>query len=397
MLKFSDIMLDLDTGDASMHDVYAKEALNKVKVASAIFEYAVTLSEQKPGSAVIQEAAEEAEEAGLPTEPAEAPALATEAVQQELGAFYDVLVANAKKVNAAAKRDMAAFVGLGKKYGVSAAAAKSGNFRTSFAVPIAQALCREFAKNRKVGNSIKFRGGIFPSAPECERLIFAYGNAMASLGAVFGLDLGDVIDDPTVADVLGLNKNFIELLKGGFRTAYLAGDMTATSKPVKGFSDKTDDLGKMYKNLLHGTKYTKFDSSKHLLGTTKSASVADIAWLITYIYVAMQVSKGIIDASKGAGKKKEAMEFVAQICAADALKHSQSDEKGQKKISDNLKKLNDSMGNWAGDLDKVSDLVVKAFSDGTSALGKVATGEGDGIVDEGGSAESGETAGSAEE
>lgn len=396
MLKFSDIMLDLDTGDASMHDVYAKEALNKVKVASAIFEYAATLSEMS-SSRVVQEAVEESDSeaaADLPTDPAEGPALATEAVQQQLGAFYDVLVENAKKVNAAAKRDMAAFIGLGKKYGVSAAAAKSGSFRTSFAAPIAQALTREFAKSRKVGNSIKFKKGVFPSASECEKLIFGYGNAMASLGAVFGLDISECIEDPTVRDVLGLNKNFVEMIKGTARLV-ARGDRTATGNPVAGFSETSGDLGKMYKNLMRGTNYNKFEMGK--LATTKSASTNDITWLITYIYVALQVSKGIVDAAKGAGKKKEAMEFVAQVCAADALRHSQSDEKGQKKISENLTKLNDSMTNWAADVEKVSDLVVKGFSDATSALGKVATGEAEGLVDEGGSAESGETAGDSAE
>ena len=55
------------------------------------------------------------------------------------------------------------------------------------------------------------------------------------------------------------------------------------------------------------------------------------------------------------------------------------------------------MSNWAEDVEKVSDLVVKGFSDATSALGKVATGEAEGLVDEGGSAESGETAGDSAE
>ena len=59
-MLFSDILLDLDTGDASMHDVHVKEAQGKINVASAIFEYAATLAECPENSAFVQEAAEAA-------------------------------------------------------------------------------------------------------------------------------------------------------------------------------------------------------------------------------------------------------------------------------------------------------------------------------------------------
>jgi hypothetical protein len=233
-MKFSEIMLDLDTGDASIHDVHAKEALGKVNVSSAIFEYAAKLAELPANSSFIQEAADEAEAAGLPTDPAEATGLATEAVAQELIGFYDVVVENAKKVKAAADRDMKAIIGLGKKYGISASAATSGNFMIAFAKPLAQALVRDFATNRKFANRIKFKKGIFPDSSLSEGLIFSYGNCMARLASVFGMNIGDCIEDPTVQEVLSLDGNFIKFLKAG--VVGIIGDPAAANAPKTGFN-----------------------------------------------------------------------------------------------------------------------------------------------------------------
>ena len=52
-MLFSDILLYLDTGDASMHDVHTKEAQGKVNVASAIFEYAAALAESSENLSCI--------------------------------------------------------------------------------------------------------------------------------------------------------------------------------------------------------------------------------------------------------------------------------------------------------------------------------------------------------
>ena len=375
-MKFSDIMLDLDTGDASIHDVNVKEALGKVNVSSAIFEYASKLAELPEGSSIIQEAATEAEEAGLPTDPAEAPALATEAVQQELNAFYDVLVENAKKVKQASDRDMKAIIGLGKKYGVTASAANSGNFMIAFARPLAKALVRDFAQNRKTKNSIKFAKGIFPTASKSHDMMFAYGNAIASLAAVFGLNIAEVIEDPTVQEELSIDKNILKAFAVG-----LIGDKRAANEPTKGFEAGTSDVDKLYKNLLKGSSYTKFQATK--MSTTTNADEDDIASIITYIYVVWQVSKGIAKAATGAAAKKASMEFVAKLCGAEALRYGQSKEKGQKKISKKFEQINANIKGWADDVSRTADLVVKSFSDATAALGKVATGATTGIVDDG--------------
>lgn len=364
-IKFSELLLDLDTGDASMHDVHVKEALGKVNVSSAIFEYASKLAECPENSAFVQEAAAAAEESGLPSSPAEGSGLATAAVSQELLAFYDVVVENAKKVKSAADRDMKAIIGLGKKYGISTSATTNGNFMISFAKPLAEALVRDFAVNRKSKNYIRFSQNIFPKASESEKLIFAYGNSMARLAAVFGLSIGDCIDDPTVQEVLSIKDGALKAFFTG-----VVGDKTAANDPKSGF-DKggIPDVGSLYKALLKGSSVPKVSK----IGTTGSVDAEDIAELITYTYVAYQVSKGVV-ASASAKKKAGAAAFINQLCSAEETRHEQSGKSGQKKISKKFDKINGNIKEWGAGVSASSDLVVKTISDAVAALGKIATG-----------------------
>jgi hypothetical protein len=361
IMKFTDIMVDLDTGDASMRDAYVAAAKGRIDVASAIFEYAATLSANANNPAFIQEAADAAEDAGLPSDPEEASGLSTAAVRQELEGFYDVFVENAKKVKIAAERDMKAIVGLGKKYGISPAAAQNGKFMITFAKPLAQALVRDCASGKR--QSIKFAKGVFPTANKAHDLMFAYGNSMARLAAVFGIDISEVVEDPTVQDELAL---------GFFKKT-----------PRAGFEGGTADVDALYKNLLKGSNYAKFDTSGKL-ATATNVDADDIAEVVTYIYVVFQVSKAVAsNASKSA--KKSAMEFVDKLCGAEAMRHDESGKGAKTKISKKFQRINDNIKEWANNVSTSADLVVKSFSDAASALGKVATGECEGVTEDGGS------------
>jgi len=361
IMKFTDIMIDLDTGDASMRDAYVAAAKGRIDVASAIFEYAETLSANANNPAFIQEAADAAEDAGLPSDPEEASGLSTAAVRQELEGFYDVFVENAKKVKVAAERDMKAIVGLGKKYGISPAAAQNGKFMITFAKPLAQALVRDCASGKR--QSIKFAKGVFPTANKAHDLMFAYGNSMARLAAVFGIDISEVVEDPTVQDELAL---------GFFKKT-----------PRAGFEGGTADVDALYKNLLKGSNYAKFDTSGKL-ATATNVDADDIAEVVTYIYVVFQVSKAVAsNASKSA--KKSAMEFVDKLCGAEAMRHDESGKGAKTKISKKFQRINDNIKEWANNVSTSADLVVKSFSDAASALGKVATGECEGVTEDGSS------------
>ena len=370
-MKFSQILLDLDTGDASMHDVHVKEAEGKINVSSAIFEYASRLAEMSENSSFIQEAADAATESGLPTKPEEGKGLATAAVSQQLIGFYDVVVENAKKVKAASDRDMKAIIGLGKKYGISASAAQSGSFMTAFAKPLAQAIVRDYAVNRKSKNYIRFAQDIFPKASDSEKLIFAYGNAMARLSAVFGISIAECIEDPTVQEVLSIRDGALKAMAVG-----ITGDKSAANEPRTGF-DKggVPDANALYKALMKGSSVPK--ASK--VGTTGKVDAEDIAELITFTYVAHQVSKCVV-AGASAKKKAGAVAFINQICSAEETRHDQSGKGGQKKISKKFDKINENVKVWASDVSTTADAIVKTFSDAVAALGKVATGATEGIT-----------------
>jgi hypothetical protein len=109
------------------------------------------------------------------------------------------------------------------------------------------------------------------------------------------------------------------------------------------------------------------------ISTTGSVDAEDIAELITYTYVAYQVSKGVV-AGASAKKKAGAAAFINQLCAAEETRHDQSGKGGQKKISKKFDKINENIKGWASAVSGSSDLVVKTFSDAVAALGKIATG-----------------------
>ena len=366
-MRFDDIMRDLDTGDASMHDVRVKEAEGKIAIASAYFEYASKLASESLGSRFVQEAA--ASNSDLPDDPAEGSSLASASVARELMAFYDVVVNNAKKVKSAAKRDLAAIIALGKNYGISTSAATEGNFMIAFAKPLAQALVRAYAGDRKKSASIKFAKGIFPAASDGEKLMFAYGNAMARLAAIYGLSIGDCIEDPTVREALSFDQNFLKYLKGA-ATSARGGDKYAANDEKAGFDQGgIENIDGLYKALMRGASIPKADKFK----TVTKTDVDDIAELITYTYVVHQVSEGIVKAATSA-KKAGAEKFVNQLIAAE-------EARGGKKVSAKMTRINENMKGWAEAVSATTDQIVKAFSDAVMALGKIAKGEGEGIVE----------------
>ena len=81
-VKVSDIMLDLATGDASVHDAYIQEAMGQVKVSAAIYDAAKLIAslDDSERSQIVQEAAD----AGLPSDREGAMDLVYESVEREL-------------------------------------------------------------------------------------------------------------------------------------------------------------------------------------------------------------------------------------------------------------------------------------------------------------------------
>ena len=331
-MLFTDIMNDINSGDINIHDVYAEEATQQINVAHAHFEYAVALAEAEEATdRFVQEAAEEMD---LPTVAyQEAADLACESVVKELVGLYGVVVSNAKKVKAATDRDLKAIVALGKKNNLSTADA-GADFAKSYAKPLAQALVREYGK----GKSLSFVNGVFPSARKAHDMTLAFGNSIARLAAVYGISVSGAANDPTVKKELSLGGT------GG---------------------ESAGDIGALYKQVMKGTMFAKMSYNGDQASST-SASVADIADIITYLYVVNQISGAV---ANNAGSAKKAENFVASLC------------KGEGSSMRKLAAVNDKAKSWAEAINASATAIVKVFSDAAASLGNIALGKTKGVTE----------------
>lgn len=330
-MLFSNIMSDINSGDVNVHDIRAEEATQQVNMACAVFEYAMTLDMADEVDQYVQEAA--AEES-LPTKSEASGELACEAIVKEITGFYGVVVSNAKKVKTATDRDMKAIIALGKKYNVSASDAS--DFEGSFAKPVASALVKEYGAG-KLGKSISFVNGVFPSARKAHDLMLAFGNSIARLAAVFGISTTSAANDPTVKKQLSLSG--------------VAGEPAT-------------DISGLYKKITLGTILRKTDFSGEV-GTSTSASASDVADIITYLYVVNQIS-GVIANNAGNAKKVES--YIRSLCKGE----------GDKK---KLAAVNDKAKEWCDSVNTSATTIVKVFSDAVSSLGNVAQGKTKGITE----------------
>ena len=116
MSKYTELMLDVACGDASEYDAYIEQAIGKINVSNAIFALESKIAElpEDGDFMCIQEAAD----AGLPANKADATGASCEAVRQQVVAFYDLVLNTAKKVKEACDKDMKLLIAFGKKNGV---------------------------------------------------------------------------------------------------------------------------------------------------------------------------------------------------------------------------------------------------------------------------------------
>lgn len=318
-MKVSDLMLDMATGDASIHDAYIQEAVGKINVSSAIFEAAYKISELPEGEEflVVQEAAA----AGLPTDPAGASACASEAVMQELKAFYDLMVETAKKIKQGAEKNIKLIMAIGKKYGVTAA--NGEDFEKSFAEPLSKAIADD--KGKKLTLDEKR----FLTAKYSERIVEAYGTGVSNFMSAYGLSF----DNST------LNSNY------------------ASYKSKKGVNTFKD----MQKNISYGVKQIDFDKAidknKHC---TNRISASDIKEMIISLYEVTALSKAVIAVAGNASAKKTALNLATELCGKEDC--------DSKKVSRTLDNLNEDIKAGATKLASIADIITKAYTDSVYAL-----------------------------
>lgn len=322
-MKVSDLMLDMGTGDANIHDVYAAEAAGKMNVSVAILEAAAAIAELPKGDfAVVQEA----EDAGLPTEPDKAAELTCEAVKEGLSAFFDLTVETAKSIKTSIDKDMKMLLTLGKGLGVTF---DGENFAKSFAEPFAKAI---------VNGEKKFELGelAFLKGKYATKLTKAYVRGMTAACGTYGVDITDVCNETVIADSIGK-----------------APKLTTNRQLVDVISTFSDA----------GSSFSSFDKvvskDKHYSSTIKESDIID---LCVGLYAVNVISKTVVDAmSKSV--KSVAMNKIASFC--DYIKN---DKKAGRKVDSAVTSFGTSSKEVTDATMAIKDSVKKAYTDSIFAL-----------------------------
>ena len=134
-MTLTELMLDIAAGDASVDDAHIQECMGHININARKFAAAYSISDYPDDlPSIIVEAAANAK---LPTDKDEAKEVANTAVIQGLSAFYNLMIATAKKVRASTERELRAYAALGKKYGINF---DKHNFVSGFLNPLCAAV-----------------------------------------------------------------------------------------------------------------------------------------------------------------------------------------------------------------------------------------------------------------
>lgn len=324
-MKVSDLMLDMATGDASWNDVNIQEAVGKINVSSTIFEAAYNISElPSKDIAYVQEAADAA---GLPTDRDESIGVATEAVKRELTAFYDLIVATAKKIKSNAEKDMKAIIAIGKKYGIKS---NTGNFLTEFINPLCTAIMNDN------GGAIVLSDKRFIKAKYAARMTENYGRGLTNLMSGYGINIDNVYSDSVVEMI-------VRKSTGGAKRADLR------------------DLRDLESNLSAGGKLINFDKTvepnRHYTDTIKSNDIITVA---ISLYTIIKISDAIIKNTASASQKKTAIANLTSLCDTNTA--------NGKRITRVCESINDGVKEWSDNLTNITNNITKAFTDSIYSL-----------------------------
>ena len=197
-MKVSDIMLDLETGDASVHDAYVQESMGQVKVSAAIYDAAkkIALLEPSEMTEVIQEAATNA---GLPTDRENAINVMYEAAEKELIATCRHLYQEMAIFQESADKPTSPLAGL-NKLGKVCGVKTTLNGTKEYAGEFASAVMKNKDLNLKGGAKF-LKAGVAKNATR------ALINGVTQLANAFCIDCSPLCDDATVSAVVPALKN----------------------------------------------------------------------------------------------------------------------------------------------------------------------------------------------
>lgn len=305
--KLSELMLDMETGDACMEDAYIASAKGKIAVSHAIFEAAYKNYELPDDGQFVCYV--ESDQEGIPTESEKAAGTACAAVGQELGAFLDATIETAKKVKSSAEKDLKTLIAVGKKVGVG----MSGDFEKEFATPLGQEICSE---GRLTLTADKF----MKSKNSC-KIAKAYTKGCVYTLAAFGIN----VDIPETV------KSFVS---------------------VDSSAGTVDSLKKVESKLSDGGRAFAIGE----IGTTNTASASDIADLALAVYTCANVADAVIKAC-GSGAKKDAISNINSFCS-----------EGNGKISRSHHAINGDIKKYMSNLEKIGSTIASGFTDAVYAL-----------------------------
>lgn len=321
----TELMLDIASGDASTDDAMMQECLGHINISAREFAAAYSISEYPDDlPSIIVEAAENAK---LPTNKDEAKEVANTAVIQGLSAFYNLMIATAKKVRASTERELRAYAALGKKYGISF---DKHNFLTGFLNP----LCSAVEKDGLLG---KLDDRSFIKGKYAARMVENYGKGMANLMSGYGLSIDNVFGDSVVG--LIVRNNF------------------SGKKTIK-------DLRDVESNMSTGGKQLNFDKTldkkTHYQDYVK---IVDFKMLAISIFALSQISEAIIAALGNAATKKSAMNNMKKLFDEAS--------NGNKRVVRSVESISDGTKEWSENLSKLATNMTGAFTDSSYELLKM--------------------------
>lgn len=309
-MKVSDIMLDLATGDASVHDAYIQEAMGQVKVSAAIYDAAKMIAslDDSERPQIVQEAAD----AGLPSDREGALELVYESVEHELIGTCRHLYAESAKLDETASKattPLAAVNALAKACGVKTTL----NGTKEYAGELAAAVI----KNK----DINLKGGAkFCKAGAAKKLTRNLIQGTSLICNAFGISTDDLFKDDTVSAVVAA---------------------PVSTKPKKKADGKDDcSLAYMTSAIKSAGKYVK-DNDVSEGDYTTSISKNDIATVITCNFAAAKTAKFIKSKlGEDGGKVEKKISKAAKACSKKGISGDAEDlncpDTGIKAINEDL-------------------------------------------------------------
>ena len=312
-MKVSDLMLDIATGDASVHDAYIQEAVGKVNVSNAIFKAAHQMTELD--SSEMRYVQEAAENAGLPTDRKGLVKLVMESVNQQLAGVYDVATTTSKKITEALNKDFLLTKTIGKK----------------LEVPLQGTIC-EYSTNLSTaignyfgGKKIDVGGKRFIKGDKAMEIAKNYAKGMSNLLATYGLRL----DKSRVpVDIIG--ESFVPC---------------ATPKSLTDVSSNLSDAIRLFDtpDIVQESDFTDV------------VAYSDLVKVPVAIHGILSISENAATVLKDAKTKSSVVEYFTEL--------NRKDSKDGKIVSDAQREISDNAPVIAAIMESATDNIVKGFTD----------------------------------